>query len=56
MKTIQELVDRKDLRSADRASLRSMLKKVQKGSQLSYQERLNLEAYESRYAGGSRGV
>lgn len=50
MKTVQELVARKDLRSADRASLRAMLKKLKKGSQLSYQERLNVEAYESRYS------
>jgi hypothetical protein len=56
VKSLQELVDRKDLRSADRASLRSMLKKLRKGSQLSYQERLNLEAYESRYTKGLRGI
>jgi hypothetical protein len=49
MKDLQELLQRKDLRSADRANMRTILKKLQGGGTLSYQERVNLDAYISRY-------
>jgi hypothetical protein len=49
MKNLQELLQHKDLRTADRANMRTMLKKVQTGGSLNYQERLNLEAYVGRY-------
>ena len=50
MKELNELVNRKDLRSADRANMRTMLDKLKHGRQLSYQERQNLWAYMNRYS------
>lgn len=49
MKDLQDLLKRKDVRTADRANMRTMLKKLQDGDTLSYQERVNLEAYVNRY-------
>lgn len=46
---LRELLTRGDLRSADRANLRTMLKKVEVGRGLTYQERQNLNAYQTRY-------
>ncbi|HEX6507252.1 MAG TPA: hypothetical protein VF221_06430 [Chloroflexota bacterium] len=46
---IESLLRSKDLRSADRANLRTMLKKLKRGNPLDYQERYNLWAYISRY-------
>jgi hypothetical protein len=54
MKDLQDLLQRKDLRSADRANMRTMLKKLQGGDALSYQERINLAAYVSRYTPGAK--
>jgi hypothetical protein len=54
MKDLQELLQRKDLRSADRANMRTMLKKLQGGDSLNYQERVNLDAYVSRYTLGAK--
>lgn len=50
MKELQELLKRKDLRSADRANMTTMLKKLHGGNTLNYQEKRNLEAYVTRYA------
>ena len=41
---LSRLLERKDLRSADRANMVTMLKKLRKGHDLSYQERQNLWA------------
>jgi hypothetical protein len=46
---LQLLADSKDVRSADRAVIRKLLRKLQKGEQLDYQERQNLWAYLMRY-------
>lgn len=46
---LKQLINRKDVRSADRANMRHMLDKLQHEQPLSYQERLNLWAYISRY-------
>jgi hypothetical protein len=46
---LQELVRRPEVRTADRASMAAMLRKIRQGGELSYQERLNLFAYFSRY-------
>jgi hypothetical protein len=46
---LQELIQRSDVRTADRANMQTMLKKVRGGHELSYQERLNLFAYCNRY-------
>jgi hypothetical protein len=54
VKDLQDLLKRKDLRTADRANMRTMLKKLQGGDTLSYQERVNLEAYVNRYTIASR--
>jgi hypothetical protein len=52
---LQRLVDRKDVRSADRASMRAMLRKLDKGQSLTYQERQNLWAYIERYVHPEQG-
>jgi hypothetical protein len=49
VKDLQELLKRKDLRSADRANMGTILKRLQAGGTLSYQERVNLHAYVQRY-------
>jgi len=49
MEELKQLVKRNDVRSADRASMRSMLDKLRHGKPLSYQERQNLWAYIVRY-------
>lgn len=46
---LKDLVNRKDLRSADRANMRRMLDRLKHGQPLSYQEKQNLWAYISRY-------
>jgi hypothetical protein len=46
---LELLVKRRDLRSADRASMQAMLRKVKRGGDLSYQEKQNLWAYIDRY-------
>lgn len=47
--TLEELLERPNLRSADRANLVTMAHKVRAGETLSYQERQNLWAYCNRY-------
>lgn len=49
LEQLEQLLTRKDLRSADRAFLSIMRKKLRKGEVLSYQEQLNLYAFFSRY-------
>jgi hypothetical protein len=44
-----ELLARSNLRSADRAGIQAMLKKVRRGEPLSYQEYQNFWAYCNRY-------
>lgn len=46
---LEQLLTRKDLRSADRAFLAIMRKKLRKGDELSYQEQQNLYAFFNRY-------
>ena len=46
---LRQLIDRRNVRSADRANMRVMLNKLQHGEALSYQERQNLWAYIERY-------
>lgn len=50
MEQLQEIVKQKDVRSADRAAMRSLLRKMRARQNLSYQERQNLTAYLQRYA------
>jgi hypothetical protein len=52
LKQIEDLVGRKDIRSADRANLKTMLAKLRQGQALTYQERQNLWAYIVRYDRG----
>ena len=49
LEVLRQLAQRKDIRSADRANLRVMLQKIDRGAALSYQERQNLWAYIGRY-------
>jgi len=49
MRSLQDLVSRPEVRTADRASMQSMLRKLRRGDDLSYQERVNLFAYSNRY-------
>jgi hypothetical protein len=49
MQALQELVKRSDVRTADRANMQTMLRKLRSGEDLSYQERMNLFAYFNRY-------
>jgi hypothetical protein len=46
---LELLVKRRDLRSADRANMQTMLRKLRRGGELSYQEKQNLWAYIDRY-------
>jgi len=46
---VTQLVNRKNIRSADKANLRFMLAKLRHGASLTYTERLNLTAYLDRY-------
>lgn len=46
---LERLVKRRDLRTADKANIQTMLRKVRAGTPLSYQERQNLWAYVNRY-------
>jgi hypothetical protein len=50
---LDDLLTRKDLRSADRASLERYYRQLKRGEPLSYQERQNLWAYIGRYHGPS---
>ncbi|MGI8967817.1 MAG: hypothetical protein ACR2GA_01775 [Chloroflexota bacterium] len=47
---IKQMLARRDLRSADRANMNSMLRRLNKSEALSYQERQNLWAYVKRYS------
>jgi hypothetical protein len=49
LQELELLAGSKDIRSADRAVIRTLLRKVQRGQQLDYQERQNLWAYLVRY-------
>ena len=46
---LERLAMRRDIRTADRANIKTMLRKVRDGFSLSYQERQNLWAYIDRY-------
>lgn len=46
---LAELVKRRDLRSADRAHMETMLRRARAGQSLTYQEQQNLWAYFNRY-------
>jgi hypothetical protein len=48
---METLLQRKDIRSADRANMTTMLRKARKGTALSAQERQQLWAYIGRYSG-----
>jgi hypothetical protein len=47
---IEVVLREKDLRSADKANMQTMLKQVRRGNPLDYQQRYNLWAYVSRYS------
>jgi hypothetical protein len=49
IRALQNLVQRPEVRTADRASMQSMLRKLRRGEELTYQERMNLFAYFNRY-------
>lgn len=53
---LQGLTSRRDVRSADRANMRTMLRKLQHGEALSYQERQNVWAYIARYSLRAEGL
>jgi hypothetical protein len=46
---LQQILKRKDLRSADRAQLKRIVGRMRSGGAISYQERQNLQAYVVRY-------
>jgi hypothetical protein len=46
---LEALLKTKDVRSADRAYMARMLQDIRRGTGLSYEERLNLWAYVTRY-------
>jgi hypothetical protein len=46
---LEILAKRRDIRTADRANMQTMLRKVRRGGTLSYQEQQNLWAYIDRY-------
>jgi hypothetical protein len=46
---IELVLKEKQLRSADKANMQTMLKQVRRGTPLDYQQRYNLWAYVSRY-------
>ena len=46
---IESVLKEKNLRSADKANMQTMLKQVRRGNPLDYQQRYNLWAYVSRY-------
>lgn len=48
-RALEELVQRREVRTADRANMQTMLRKLRRGDDLSYQERMNLFAYFNRY-------
>ena len=48
-RSLQDLVARPDVRTADRAHMHTMLRKLKGGGDLSYQDRMNLYAYFNRY-------
>lgn len=49
LEELELLARNKEIRSADRAVIRTLLRKVRRGEQLDYQERQNLWAYLMRY-------
>lgn len=51
MRDMETIIRHKGVRSADRASLETMLRRLRGGDPLSYQERVNLWAYLNRYQG-----
>jgi hypothetical protein len=51
LKQMETLLERRDLRSADRANMTTMLRNVRKGAPLSDQEKQQLWAYIGRYLG-----
>jgi hypothetical protein len=46
---IESVLKEKNVRSADKANMQTMLKQVRRGNPLDYQQRYNLWAYVSRY-------
>ncbi len=55
---LEPLVKRENIRSADRAYMRTLLRKLKKlrrGEDLTYQEQQNIMAYFQRYARASEG-
>lgn len=46
---LEQLAKREDVRSADRARIKTFVRKLKKGQGLDYQERHDLWAYYSRY-------
>lgn len=50
VKAIEELIKRAGVRTADRANMQRMLKKMKAGQALTTQERENLWAYVNRYS------
>jgi hypothetical protein len=50
VKDLEQILERKDIRSADRAALRVLMKKIRSGQELTHDERQNLWAYVTRYS------
>lgn len=48
-RAIEAVLKERNLRSADKANMETMLKQVRRGNPLDYQQRYNLWAYVSRY-------
>jgi len=48
-KDLEQILQRTDVRTADRANVRRMLVDVKRGQSLTYQDRQNLWAYIDRY-------
>jgi hypothetical protein len=49
LEELELLAGSKEIRSADRAVIRNLLRKSKRGQQFDYQERQNLWAYLTRY-------
>lgn len=55
MEELERLAKSKNIRTADRANIRSMLDNLRKGKKLTYQEVQNLWAYIGRYRSDAPG-
>ncbi len=49
IRELEELLQKPNLRSADKANMLTILKNLKRGGELSYQEKVNVWAYCNRY-------